>query len=58
MAETFVAQWLFSKGLKYLARNITNTPPFNQVVGSIDIPESIVTEDDWLAAARAGVRSG
>ncbi|KAF8606521.1 alcohol oxidase [Ceratobasidium sp. AG-I] len=50
--------WLFSKGIKYLARNITNTPPFNQVVGSIDIPDSVVTDNDWLAAARAGVRSG
>ncbi|KAG9080975.1 hypothetical protein FRC07_014712, partial [Ceratobasidium sp. 392] len=50
--------WLFSKGMKYLARNITSTAPFRDVVGSIDIPDSVVSESDWLAAARAGVRSG
>ncbi|KAG8746528.1 hypothetical protein FRC10_004662 [Ceratobasidium sp. 414] len=38
--------------------NITSTVPFRDVVGSIDIPDSVVTESDWLANARAGVRSG
>ncbi|KAG8700903.1 hypothetical protein FRC09_005692 [Ceratobasidium sp. 395] len=50
--------WLFSKGMKYLARNLTSTAPLREVVGSIDIPDTVVTESDWLANARAGVRSG
>ncbi|KAG9100612.1 hypothetical protein FS749_014202 [Ceratobasidium sp. UAMH 11750] len=50
--------WLFSKGMKYLARNIASIAPFRDIVGSIDIPDSVITESDWLANARAGVRSG